>query len=98
MVGYGAIVIEVLETKAISAPTQSDLNAWITSHKLPVTSMIDAPSSPLATYTALQRREQGWIVDLSTMKIVKKYTGSTDGSADGLISSAEADLATLTGH
>jgi hypothetical protein len=98
MVDYGAIVVEVLETKAGSAPVQSDLNAWITSHKLPVTSMIDAPSSPLGTYKALQRREQGWIVDLSTMKIVKKYTGSTDGSPDGLISSAEADLAALTGH
>ena len=97
MVDLGAVVVEVLETKAGLAPAQADLDAWITSHKLPVTSMIDAPSSPLATFKALQRREQGWIVDLSTMKIVKKYTGTTDGSPDGLISSAAADLATLLG-
>jgi hypothetical protein len=97
MVDLGAVVVEVLETKAGAAPVQADLDAWINSHKIPVTSMIDAPSSPLATYKALVRREQGWIVDLSTMKIVKKYTGSTDGSPDGLISSAAADLATLLG-
>ena len=97
MVGYGAVVIEVLQTKAVSAPTQADLDAWITSHKLPITSMIDAPSSPLATFHALGRREQAWIVDLSNMKIVKKYTGSTDGSADGLVTNAEADLKTLLG-
>ena len=37
-------------------------------------------------------------MQLPSMQIVKKYTGSTDGSADGLISKAAADLATLTGH
>jgi len=97
MVDLGAVVIEVLETKATVAPVQADLDAWITSHALPITSMIDAPSSPLATYHALQRREQGWIVALPSMQIVKKYTGSTDGSPDGLVASAKADLATLLG-
>jgi hypothetical protein len=97
MVGYGAVVVEVLETKVGAAPTKADLDAWITSHKLPVTSMIDAPSSPLATYHALGRREQGWVVQLPSMTIVKKYTGSTDGSPDGLISTAVADLKTLLG-
>ncbi len=97
MVGYGAIVVEVLETKAGLMPAQADLDAWIDSHKLPVTSMIDAPSTPLATFHALGRREQGWIVELPSMKIVKKYTGTTDGSPDGLISTATADLKTLLG-
>lgn len=95
MVALGAIVVEVLETVATGPTSKSNLDAWINTYKLPITSMMDADPASLGTYTALQRREQGWIVDLSTMKIVKKYTGTTDGSPDGLVSSAKTDLAAL---
>ena len=73
------VIIEVLETKIGSNPARSDLDAWINSYKIPVTSMKDPDNAPNATFNALGIRETVFIVDLSTMKILTVINGSVSG-------------------
>lgn len=91
------MVVEILATKYGFAPGKSSLDAWVNAYAVPVTSVIDVASKPLASYDALGRREQAWIVELPSMKIVKKYTGTTDGSGDSTITLAKPDLFALLG-
>ena len=84
----GILLVEVLETKIGSAPTKADLDAWITSYGIPVHAFIDVDASPLATFNAYGRRENTFIIELSTMKILQKITGSTDGSGDSSVKTA----------
>lgn len=82
------MIIEVLETKNLSTttgPTRADLDTWITTYKLPVTSLIDPPSAPLATFNTYGQREQAFVVDLKTMKILKKVEGSLAGVGDSSV-------------
>lgn len=79
------MIIEVLETKGFAAPVRADLDAWITTYKLPVTSLIDSASTPLATFNAYGQREQAFVVDLRTMKILKKVEGSVFGTGDSSV-------------
>ncbi len=88
MTAKGVLLVEVLETKALAAPTVADLNAWITAYGIPVTSVIDSDPSSLASYDTYGRRENTFIVEIATMKILQKITGSTDGS--GVSSFAQA--------
>jgi hypothetical protein len=92
VVDKGGVMIEILAAVAGAAPQKSDLDAWITTYNLPVTTVKDPDSMPLASLTALVRREYTYIVDLSTMKIVNRYIGSTDGSG---ISSAMTGMQTM---
>ena len=79
----GGIVIEVLCTTGfVTQPTKSDLDAWINKYKLPVTTVKDPDGTGTATLTALGQREQAYIVDLATMKIVKVISGSLTGMTD----------------
>lgn len=91
------MIVELLETKAFATPTRADLDAWITTFKLPVTSLIDASGHDGATFAAMGRRENAFIVELPSMKIVKKYTGSTDGTPPSSVSVAIPDLLALLG-
>ena len=93
----GAVVLELLETNFGGQPTRSDLDAWITKNKLPVTSVIDGAGHEGESFTALGRRENTFIVELPSMKIVKKYTGSIDGTPPSSVSTAIPDLLALLG-
>jgi hypothetical protein len=97
LVTAGAVVVEVLVGKAGAAPAKADLDAWVNAYNIPVTSMIDPPSQPLASLNATGRRELAFIVDLSTMKIVKKYLGDLTGVNPSSVKVAEPDLHTLLG-
>lgn len=95
IVTAGGAIVEVLETKFVSAnPSKSDLDAWINTYRIPVTSVRDPDASGLTTYRALGVRETCYLLDLSTMKIVQKINGSTAGVGD---SSAKTCMQSLLG-
>jgi hypothetical protein len=52
---------------------------------------------PLATLTALKRREITYVIDTATMKIIQKYVGSTDGSGTPSTATARNYILTLIG-
>lgn len=84
MVDAGGAIVEVLASYGGGAPTKANLNAWVTTHNLPVTSVIDSPSS-IKTLTFFGIRETCVIVDVRTMKIVKKVNGSVTGTGDSSV-------------
>jgi hypothetical protein len=76
VVAAGGVMIEVLMTSASAAPTKSDLDSWVGKYVLNFTSVADLdPSTP--TFNALGRRDQAFIIDLTTMKIIQSINGST---------------------
>src|SRR5450432_38391 len=93
----GAVIVEIVIGNAGSAPTKTNLDAWVNTFSLPVTSVIDPSAQPLASFTALGRRELAFIVDLATMKIAKKYVGSLIGQPPSSVVMAEPDLHTFLG-
>lgn len=86
----------MLASKAGGPAAKSDLDAWITTYKLPVTSVIDSPAST-ATLTFFDIRETCVIVDVRTMKIVQKVNGSTAGSGDSSVKQLVPELLKLLG-
>jgi hypothetical protein len=85
----GGAIVEILAAVAGTAVTKANLDAWITTYNIPVTTVRDPDAMPSQSITALVRREYTYIIDLSTMKIVNRYIGSTDGSG---VSSAETGM------
>lgn len=79
------MIIEVLQTAGFSAPTKSNLDAWINTYSLPVTSLIDPPSKPKATFDTYGGREQVFVLDMRTMKILRYVQGSLAGSGDSSV-------------
>jgi hypothetical protein len=83
VVDAGGVIVEILASHAQvgqnAPPSKTDLDAWITTYKLPVTTVKDPDNLPLQSMTALERREYDFIVDLKTMKIVNFYMGSIIG-------------------
>jgi hypothetical protein len=76
----GGIIIEILGGGNTGGqPTRAELDAWITTYALPVTTVKDPDSMPQASLTALQQREHTYIVDLTTMKIINFFAGTTTG-------------------
>jgi hypothetical protein len=76
----GGIIIEILAGGNTGGqPTRQELDAWITTYGLTVTTVKDPDSMPQASLTALVQREHTYIVDLSTMKIVNFFAGTTTG-------------------
>jgi hypothetical protein len=82
VVAAGGVMIEVLMTSASTAPMKSDLDSWVGTFALDITSVADLdPSTP--TFNELGRRDQAFIIDLKTMKIIQSINGST-GDAGGM--------------
>jgi hypothetical protein len=80
VVAAGGIVIEVLETTGFTTQaTKTSLDAWVNKYSLPVTTVKDPDGTGTATLTALGGREQAYIVDLTTMKIVQVIQGDITG-------------------
>ncbi len=82
------MIIEVLQTRAFAAPTKSDLDTWINGYSLPVTSVIDPPSKPKATFDTYGGREQVFVLDMRTMKILRYVQGSVVGTGDSSVTQA----------
>jgi hypothetical protein len=80
VVAAGGVVIEVLETTGFTTQaTQTSLEAWINKYSLPVTTVKDPDGTGTATLTALGGREQCYLVDLTTMKILQVIKGDITG-------------------
>ena len=71
----GGIIIEVLA----EGGSRQNLDGWITTYNLPVTTVRDPDAMPTQSIDALGRREYNYIVNLSTMKIEVFDMGSTAG-------------------
>jgi hypothetical protein len=87
VVDAGGIVVEVLATGA-TGNVRNDLDAWITTYDLTVTTMGDAPGAAGQTLQLLGVREATVIVELPTMRVV----WYDDGDQSGLLRTA-ADMA-----
>ncbi|MGZ3422532.1 MAG: hypothetical protein ACXWUG_20565 [Polyangiales bacterium] len=94
----GGYVVEVLGSKAGGPVAKADLDAWIKTYKVPVTALIDTPAgSGTKTLTFFGIRETCVIVDVHTMKIVKKVNGSVAGIGDSSIKQLIPQILTLLG-
>jgi len=83
VVQAGGAIVEVLGNG-----TKMQLDSWVNNFQLKTTTVRDPDSDSSQTVTALVRREYSYVVDLSTMKIMTIYIGTTDGSMPNGISSS----------
>jgi hypothetical protein len=80
IVGMGGVVIEVLETTGFTTQaSQTDLEAWVNKYELPCTTVKDPDGTGTVTLNTLGHREQAYIVDLTTMKILQVIEGDETG-------------------
>jgi hypothetical protein len=92
-VDAGGAVVEVLGSRAYTLPsTRQDLDAWLATYDLGVTSVIDASGHDLESLTALVVREVVVIVDLASMRIVWRFNGDLAGIDPSSINAAAAEM------
>ena len=73
-------MVEVLESYSNGPVTRANLDAWVNTYGLRVTSVIDPPAERVTrTLSTYGIRESLFVVDLRTMRIVQKYNGSVAG-------------------
>ena len=85
MLKAGGAIVEVL-----AGDTRTNLDAWVNNFMLFNTTVRDPDAMTSQTLSALVRREYCYVVDLTTMKILKVWIGTTDGSKpNGVSSSAQ---------
>ncbi|MFO0604343.1 MAG: hypothetical protein U0324_14265 [Polyangiales bacterium] len=81
--------MEILETTSLGPVTRTNLDAWVTTYGLRVTSVIDPPAERVTrTFMTYGIRESLFVVDLRTMRIVNKYNGSVAGVGASSVSMA----------
>jgi hypothetical protein len=96
VVDAGGAVVEILGTRAGAAVKKSDLDTWITTYKLPVTAVIDTPAgTSTKTLSYFGIRETAFIVDVRTLKIVKKINGSVAGAGTSSVGQLIPEILTL---
>lgn len=72
--------MEILASRADKATVKTDLDTWVSGNSLVMTSVIDTPAGKATTtLNAFGIRETCVIVDVRTMKIVRKVNGSVFG-------------------
>src|ERR1019366_167934 len=80
VVNAGGVMIEILETTGfVTQASMTGLTAWVNKYSLPVTTVKDPDGSGTPTLTALGPREQAYIIDLTTMKILQIIGGDISG-------------------
>lgn len=92
IVAAGGAVLQVLGIDGMA--TRRDLDAWVRSNNLTVTTVRDPDGKYPQSQMALTSREWSYVIDLRTMKIVYKVFGNYAGgqaSADA-INKAVADI------
>jgi hypothetical protein len=98
VIDAGGTIVEILGTKSGGPVTKADLDAWIKAYSIPVTSVMDTPAGKsTTTLTFFGIRETCVIVDVKTMKIVKKVNGSVAGVGDSSVKQLIPQLLTLLG-
>jgi hypothetical protein len=87
----GGLLVEVL-TEGLGGPpaTRSNLDAWANTHMLRLTTVMDVAPSTRA-FMVLGRREISYLVDLRTMRIVRRALGDTSGAVSPFPVNAEID-------
>jgi hypothetical protein len=83
VVQAGGAIVEIM-----ASDTRMELDNWVNNYQLFTTTVRDPDSMTSQTLNALVRREYSYVVDLSTMKILNVYIGTTDGTKPGGISSS----------
>jgi hypothetical protein len=97
VVSAGGVIVEILGANAGGAASKADLDAWVNTYSLPVTSVRDPDSMPMQSMNALIRREYCYIIDLSTMKIVNVDIGSIFGIGASSASTSMTKMMQLLG-
>lgn len=103
VVKAGGVVIEVLETSGFQATaSKTNLDSWVNKYSLMVTTVKDPdgpggmlPASP--SLALFGRRDQAYIVDLTTMKITQFFPGNIGSASDNSAGVAMAAMHTLLG-
>jgi hypothetical protein len=86
----GGLLVEVL-TEGFGGPvTRGNLDAWVGNNMLRLTTVSDVPPSTRA-FMVLGRRETSYLVDLRTMRVVRRALGDTGGSVRPAPVNAEID-------
>jgi hypothetical protein len=89
----GGVIVEVLMTAGfVAPPTMANLQSWIEKYNLSFTTVADL-SSALTTNNTLGRRDQCYIIDLTTMKIIQFWPGSI--TAAGSMNSGAQGMAAM---
>jgi hypothetical protein len=83
VVKAGGAIVEIMAGDA-----KTEVDAWIGNFNLFNTVVRDPDGMSQQTLNALVRREYSYVVDLSNMKILSVYIGTTDGSMPGGVSSS----------
>jgi hypothetical protein len=98
VVDAGGVVIEVLMTTGFTLPSsKQDLDSWINKYAIPVTTVKDPDGAGTPTFNTLGQREQAYIVDLATMKILQVISGSLSGATDTSVKKGLIAMHTLLG-
>lgn len=79
MIQAGGRVIQILMTNGGQRATRSALDAWVNRFGLRNTALIDPAGVGTRTLNTYGVRESAFIVDVSTMRIVRKVNGSVAG-------------------
>lgn len=96
MLAAGGAVVEILESTAFAFTPRANLDAWVNTYHLPVTSVIDPPDERVTrTLMTYGIRESLFVVDLRTMRIVAKFNGSVAGTGDSSITMGIARMLEL---
>lgn len=75
----GGRVIQILMTNGGQRATRSALDAWVNRFGLRITTLIDPAGVGTRTLATYGVRESAFIVDLATMRVVRKVNGSVAG-------------------
>ena len=86
---------KVLEVVSDATTTRMTLEAWITTHNLNITSLIDAPGMAGATLNLLTIRESTFIIQMPEMKIVWLTHGNQGPVGDPGIDAATTEILQL---
>jgi hypothetical protein len=86
----GGLLIEVV-TEAIGGLSRSTVDAWVNSNSLRLTTVIDRNPMTNRAFAVLGRREVSYLVDLRTMRIVRKILGDTSGATSTTVLNSAVD-------
>ena len=102
VVQAGGVVVEVLMTDGFTTAAKmndaglNDVTAWVDKYMLDVTTVGDFNAST-PTLNTLGRRDQAYIVDLTTMTVLQYINGSTSAVTNNSAALAMTAMHTLLG-